>query len=196
MAVGFGGGGRPAVELAPLIHPGLKHVGLGKASVAAALQVIKEERQLDVFAVVDAGLRAEVDVAEPVAIAAREAAVIPRTHHQHVDGGRAVLLHEVVLAQQALRIFGVVPAAHQHHGGLDVLQVFPDGARLPDFVVSGVVDVQVPERLLVLEVLLVGVGERAHVAGRNRNRRACRTGRARRGWRQARDRLRAARKPM
>ena len=115
------------------------------------------------FAVVDAGLGAEGDVAEAVAIAAREAAVIPRTHDEHVDGGRAVLLHEVVLAEQALRIFGVVPAAHEHDGGLDVLQVFPDGAGLPDFVVGGVVDVQVPERLLVLEVLFVGVGERAHL---------------------------------
>ena len=96
-----------------------------------------------------------------VSVAAREAAVIPRTHHQHVDGGRVVLLHEVVLAQQALRVFRVVPAAHQHHGGFDVLQIFPDGARLPDIVISGVLDVQVPERLLVLEVFLVGVGERA-----------------------------------
>src|SRR5260370_33626591 len=77
---GLGGGGRPTVELAPLVHPGLKDVGFGKDSVAAALQVIKEERQVDAFAVIDAGLGAEGDVAEASAIATGAAAPIPRTH--------------------------------------------------------------------------------------------------------------------
>jgi hypothetical protein len=46
-----------------------------------------------------------------------------------------------MLAQQALRILGVVPSAHQHHGGFDVLQIFPDGARLPFLVIRRVRDV-------------------------------------------------------
>jgi hypothetical protein len=41
-------------------------------------------------------------------------------------------------------------------------QVLPDRARLPEIVVGGVVDIHVPQGCLVLEILLVGVGERAH----------------------------------
>src|SRR5665811_2123648 len=87
---GLGGGRRPLVELAPLIHPRLKDVRLGKNAIAAALQVVEEERQFDAFAVIDAGLGAERDVAEPVAIAAREAAVIP-VSYTHLRAHETVL---------------------------------------------------------------------------------------------------------
>src|ERR1039458_9095265 len=61
--------GRPSVEFAPLIHPRLKDVRLGKDTVAAALQVVEEERQFDPFAVIDTRLGAERNIAQPVAIA-------------------------------------------------------------------------------------------------------------------------------
>ena len=74
-----------------------------------------------------------------------------------------MLLHEVVHAQRTLRVLLVIPAADGHHRRFHAREVLPDAARLPELVVSGVVDVLQPERLLVLEVFLVGVGQRSEI---------------------------------
>ena len=79
---GFGVFGRPGFELAPLIQAGLKEPRFGKLAIAAALQVEQEEGKLDAFTIVGASLRSEVDIAQTVAIAARETAVVPRMPSQ------------------------------------------------------------------------------------------------------------------
>src|SRR5207237_5239154 len=102
---------RPSIELAPLIRARLKEPCPRKLAVPLALQVIHEKWELDLLAIIDAGLRAEVHVAELVAITTRKPAVIPGPHHQHEVLRRRVLRHEVEHAQWPLRIFLVIPAA-------------------------------------------------------------------------------------
>ena len=57
-----------------------------------------------------------------------------------------VLLDGLVGLERAEQILGVEPAADGHHRGLDVLQVRPEVARLPELVVGGVLHHLVPER--------------------------------------------------
>ena len=58
---------------------------------------------------------------------------------------------------RALQILGVVPAADGQHGRLDGLEVLPDGPRLPEVVVVGVVELMfqnglAPFRYFVFEL--------------------------------------------
>ena len=55
---------RPGVVLAPLVGAGLEDPGLGVLVLALALEVVLEERQLDVLAVELGRLGVEADVAE------------------------------------------------------------------------------------------------------------------------------------
>ncbi len=85
----FGG---QASKLAPLVRAGLEDPRLRVLGLALALQVVLEERELDLLAVELGGLGVEGDVAERVAVAAAPAAVDPRAHHQEVVRGRVVRL--------------------------------------------------------------------------------------------------------
>ena len=77
-----------------------------------------------------------------------------------VGGAGAVGLDVAVGLQGAEEVLGVEPAADGHDGRLDVLQVRPQVARLPELVVGAVGHHLVPEGDVALEVLLVGVAER------------------------------------
>ena len=70
----------------PLIGARLEHPGLGIGVGFLALQMEREEGQLDLFAKVFPCFRAEVEIAQRVSIAARPAAVIPRSHDERVGG--------------------------------------------------------------------------------------------------------------
>src|SRR5581483_4036126 len=85
--------GRPLLVLPPLVRAGLEDVRLRLLQLALVLEVVIEESQFDVFAVKLAGLRAELQIAQPVARAAGPAAVTPWPHHQHVPRLRIVLLN-------------------------------------------------------------------------------------------------------
>src|ERR1700722_13767820 len=124
---------------------------------------MREEWEFDVLAIIQGGLRSEVDLPEALAIALRETAMVPRPHHERLHLRGTVLLHKVVLAEKALRVLVIIPAANQHNRGLDVAQIFPDGAGLPDLVVGGVIDIEIPEWLLMLEILLIRIGQGTHL---------------------------------
>ena len=90
---------RPGVETAPLVASRLEHDRLGNAairggsqSVALALQILHEERELDVLLEILGCVGLEVQIAQRIAGIARPAAVPPWAHHQRIRGGRAILL--------------------------------------------------------------------------------------------------------
>ena len=155
--------GRPGIEPAPLIHARFEYPRFWKLAIAFSFQVVGEERELNLLAVVQACLRAEAHVTNALAVTAREPSVSPRAHHNQIRCGRRILAHEIKLAQRPLQIFSVEPSAHQHDGGLDALKIFPDCAGLPHFVVGCVVDIDQPIRLPLLEVFFVGIRKGAHV---------------------------------
>ena len=68
----------PRVHAAPLVAPGLEDERLGQLRVGLALQVEREERELDLVAVELGGLRPEAHVAEAVAVAAATSRRGPR----------------------------------------------------------------------------------------------------------------------
>ena len=113
----------PGVVGLPLVRAGLEDPGLGEAGRSLALQVILEERELDVFAIELGRLGVERHGAQRCAVAARPAAVAPGPHHQHVGRPGAGRLDVLVGLERAEEVLGVEPAADGHDGRLDVLQV-------------------------------------------------------------------------
>ena len=91
--------GRPLVVLVPFVAAGLEHVGFRQLRIAFPLQVIKKEWKLDIVAIELGRLGVERDRPETVAVAARPAAVNPRTHHNHVVRARALLLRRTRKAE-------------------------------------------------------------------------------------------------
>ncbi len=81
-------------------------------------------------------------MAQAGAVAARPAAMDPGADHQAVAGVRIVPLDGAIDRERPLRIFGIEPAAHAQDRRLDVLHVRGDRARLPEAVVSVVLDVR------------------------------------------------------
>ncbi len=150
---------RPGVHLPPLVPPGLEHVGFGQPGVRRVLQVVLEERELDLLLEEAAGLRAEPHVAEVLAVA-RPPAVGPRPHDEGVRRAGAVALDVLVGLERAEEVLGVEPAADGQDGGLDALEVRPEVARLPEGVVRLVRHHLVPEGDRVLQVERVRVRER------------------------------------
>ena len=143
---------RPGRVAAPDVGAGLKHVGLGQfgiwpdtgfgagfgGRVVFAAQVLLEEREQHVLAVVLGRGCAEADVADARAVQPGPAAVRPRAHHQQVHSAGVETVNGCESTQRALRVFGVVPAAHRHHRGAHVLQVRRNVALLPVIVQVGV----------------------------------------------------------
>jgi len=93
-------------------------------AVADALQVVLEERELDLLSIELSRLCPEADVAECVAVPARPTAVDPRTHHERVPlVVRTLLLHRLVAVDGPEQVLGVEPAADGHHRRLDVFEM-------------------------------------------------------------------------
>ena len=86
----------------------------------------------------------------------------PRAHHQRVGRDGAILLQGIEQLQGSGEILGIEPAAHPHHRRRHVLHVRRLRARLPDTRRRCVLDVVVPVGVLVLEIFLVGIGQRTH----------------------------------
>jgi hypothetical protein len=154
---------------APFIGPRREQPGLRRGApvrsletVSFAFQMLEEERELDRLAVELARLGPELQVAERVAVPPGPPAVAPRPHDQSVRGAGPVLLEGVEQLERAGQVLGVVPAADEEHGRLDVPHVRHERAGLPEFVVSRVVQVVGPIGILALEVERLAVGERPH----------------------------------
>ncbi len=148
----------------PLVPPRLEHHRLGQCHRAAVLEVVLEERELDLVSIPLRRRRVERDRSEPVAGRARPAAVEPRPHHEHVARHRrAQPLDRSVDVQRAVEVFGVEPSADGHHRRAHVAQTGRQASRLPELVVGAVTHQVVPEPDLALEVALVRVSERTEV---------------------------------
>src|SRR5215213_11680894 len=87
---------RPLVVLAPAVRARLEDVSFRQLLVALVLERALEEGQLDLLAVELARLRAELHVAQLVAVRARPAAVAPRPHDETVLKPRVLLLNRSV----------------------------------------------------------------------------------------------------
>ena len=144
------------------MRAGLEDVRLGRRVVRVALEEATEERQFDLLAIELRGLRAEIDVAQLVAIATAPAAVRPRAHHEHVGDAGVHPLGRAICLQRAEQIFRVVPAADGHDGAVDVLEMRADVAGLPVGVVGGVRQELDPFGRTSLEQHLVGIRQRPH----------------------------------
>ena len=155
----------PGVVALPVVGPGLEHPGGGgRVPVAGALEVVLEEGQLDLLAEELGRLGVEPDgaqgVARPVVPAAMPpAAVDPGAHDEQVLGVGRGFVDGLIGFQGAVEVLGIVPTADGHHGGADVLEVSPEGAGLPEFVVVRVGHLLLPEGVLPLEISGVGVGQ-------------------------------------
>ena len=122
------------------------------------------------------GLAQPLGGVDPVAIAARPAAMIPRPHHQHVRRGGLVALDILERLQRPEEVLGVEPAADGQHRRLDVLQMRSQVARFPEVVVIRLCVVAVhrllravarghPHRQLLRIVQPVLIGRRDHPVG-------------------------------
>ena len=120
-----------------------------------------EEGELDRAAVEIGRFLVEADVAQVVAVAAVPAAVRPGAHHQQVCRAGRLTFGRAIDVQRAVKVFGIEPAADDHHRRADVLQMWPQISRLPELVVSAVPHQFVPESDLTLEMVLVGLLQRA-----------------------------------
>ena len=90
------------------------------------------------------------------------AAVQPGAHDEVIRRVRAGGLDPPEGFQRAEQVFGVEPAADSHHGRPDLLEMRPNVASFPEFVVGAVTRCFIPKGDLVLEVLGVRAGERTH----------------------------------
>ncbi len=134
---------RPGVVLAPDIRPRLEHGHRRQRGARLdALQVLLEERKLDLAPEPFACLCVELDVAKPGAVAARPAAVHPRAHHEGMVAALVLRFQRAVHDERAGGVFRIEPAAHRQHGRLDVLQVRANGALFPEAVIGIVLDVR------------------------------------------------------
>ena len=85
-----------------MIRAGVKDVDLfDLRDVAYVFQEVIEERQLEMFAIIDAGLHSKVRRAQPIAISPGPTAVTPRAHHQHVKDSRILLFDTLISSQRA-----------------------------------------------------------------------------------------------
>src|ERR1019366_6566012 len=89
---------RPRGEAMPLVAAGLEQkrlgnvaIGGGFQSVALALQVLNEEREFDVLLEILGRIGVEIQVSQGISAVASPPAVAPRTHHQRVRSGYAIL---------------------------------------------------------------------------------------------------------
>src|SRR5580692_8499354 len=99
-------GRRPARILPPHVRSCLEHIGLWR-SLALALQVVLEERELYLLAEELAGLCIERDVAEMIAIAARPAAMDPWALDNRIGRARVPLLDGTIGAPWTAQILRV-----------------------------------------------------------------------------------------
>src|SRR5205823_12058909 len=104
-----------------------------------------------------AGVAAKINVAELATIAARPAAVVPRSSNDVVQMLRVALLVQFISLDWPIEIFLVIPA-----GDVQVrhLRRAVDIARsrlpLPELVIAGVIDKVVPRGNPAMEILAVG----------------------------------------
>ena len=127
--------GGQASKRAPLVGARLEDPGLREAA-SFPLEVVLEERQLDVLAVElgrlgDGTSRgpSESPSSRPTS---RRAATAPSPATFVAPGS---LLLAAVRLERAEEVLGVEPAADRHDRRLDVLEVRPEVARLPEVVV-------------------------------------------------------------
>src|SRR5665213_555637 len=150
---------RPGVISPPLIRAGLKDESIRQIEFLFILEIMLEERQFNLFAIEAAGFGAEGNISEVIPVAAAPSAVRPRTDHQRIRCLWIIAAYFFEDMQRAEKVLRVKPSADGHHGTVDVLQVGPQIARLPEFVICAVIHQIAPELDLPFEIKLVGVGE-------------------------------------
>ena len=92
----------PGRVLAPDIAAGLEGMHFRLVGIDHAFQVLLEERKLDIFTEVLAGLGAELHAAQALAVVAAPGAVRPWPHHQAAVDRRIIALDRVVGGERAL----------------------------------------------------------------------------------------------
>src|ERR1700679_4346613 len=114
---------RPRIIFLPDITARLEDISLGERSLFTSLQIFFKERKLNLLAEEDSCLRAEVHIAELVAIPDGPAAMGPRPDYQRVDGTGVELVDCVKGLERSGEILGVEPAADGHHGSVNIFHV-------------------------------------------------------------------------
>src|ERR1700733_5001052 len=101
----------PRGILPPHIRSGLENVGFRKLGVTAAFQILLEEREQYVFAVILAGVRTKLHASQMFAVITGPTAVNPRSNHERVEDSRVILFDRVECGERALQVFGIEPSA-------------------------------------------------------------------------------------
>ena len=122
-----------------------------------------KERKLNLLTKECRCLYIEIQIAQPVAIAATPAAVTPRSDNQKVRGVRIVLFYCAVNVKRPHRVFGIEPSAHVENRGRNVVHEFPKRPGLPELVVVWMIDDLLPVSRFAVEIFIAGFGERTHL---------------------------------
>jgi hypothetical protein len=155
----LGGLGGPAVEVLPALAAGvvdesLGEVGAGVVGVVPPLEEVPEEPGLDPFLILGRMPLAERDVADDLRAVSppRPVAVRPGAHDEHVEDVGVLALDRLIDVQGAVQVFGVEPAADDHHRRREIAEVRQDAPTLPELVVVRVLDDLPPEEIVVAVV--------------------------------------------
>src|ERR1022692_5093985 len=112
----------------PNVSSRLKQHRLGLRP-AFALEVMLEERELNIGSEVFAGFGVELNVAQMAALTPRPAAVYPRSLAQRGRRFRVEFIDRVEGAVGTGKVLGVIPSAHNKHGATHILHVARKVAR-------------------------------------------------------------------
>ena len=153
---------RPRVEGAPTVAARLEDGSLRLREATPVLQIVGEERRLDLLAIIFSRGGAEVDLAELLAGPVGPASVPPRPHDEIILVRRVVLLQLAVDRDGAVEILLVPPASHIEGGHGDACEVRPHRLPLPEAVVIGMLgEIRPSGQPLLLEHFRLDVRERA-----------------------------------
>ena len=135
---------RPCVVRRPLVRPGLERQRLRLLQFAFVLQPIVEPRVADFFVVVAAGVFAEINRPQGMAVRARPLPVIPRAGDEIVQMPVVALLHQLEDFLWAVKIFLIPPARNVHDRDSNACEIRSDGLALPEGIVVWMTDVIFP----------------------------------------------------
>src|SRR5271165_1605421 len=113
---------RPGVKVPPYVGSGLEHHSLG-LSRTLALQIMFEERELNIRPEVFTRFRIKLRIAQMIPISARPAAMHPRPFNQRSRRLRVELVYGVKSAVWPGEVFRVIPASHNQHRALHILHM-------------------------------------------------------------------------
>src|SRR5436853_1858992 len=146
----------------PLINSGREDVGFRKIGLSFVFEEIIKKWKLDVLAIKNTRLGAELRASKRFAVASRPASVTPRTHHKNVEDVRVVFLNGLVNVQSSIEIFGVEPTSDRHHGRRHASKMPRHVPRLPVGIVIAVLHPFIPKSDIAVQEFLICVCKRPH----------------------------------